>query len=325
MFDPPWGKPATEDEYALTLRQVEEHRLAGDLKEYGYGLLTLARMELQLLFKVPEATLANSRQHTLQAVDAFRQAGHMPGLIQALVATEVYEKYENSPKKNVLVQEAATLAAELEDEFLIAVTAEAMARQMFREDGAEKCDLNRARELLQKALAIFRKLGHQEGQANCLHGLILCETDVALCRDYSYEAAQLERTGGEFKCAWFSLCSAFMFASVVQPLTELEYLAYEQMELAELSGNIRKVRMAHQTFALIEFAKGNRKRAEEHVWQWCAHEYERKLTRYERWQLDVEKFETLLNLAKTARNRTAKLIYKKELARLEAEKPAKLC
>lgn len=305
-----WDAPRTEDGLQQVLRRLVECRAAGERDEEGYGLLHLSFLVKWVRSDTDLPPFGRSQELAIMALGIFRQTGNEEGLVRALVAATALA---DAAAKEAMLSEAESLAERLGDDHLLALALSARARAIGLSDPAK------ATALHGRSLKLYRRMGHQQGQAQCLFGLAVTGEDVAERRDWAMEAARLYRLVGEYGEAARSVSIALMNAREIQPLTELEPLVREGLEDALAAQDPGLQKGFHEDLAEITLAQGQIEEAEKHRKQASELQAADGLTSYERWLENVEFTEVFIGLARLNNQPEAEKMFREELARLKAE------
>ncbi len=254
---------------------------------------------------------ARARERALEALEAFRGAGHKKGQVRSLVAASAMA---DPRSRQEMLSEAETLAAELgeEDNFAMVLARRAWAMP----------DRVRADELHRRALAIYQKTGNEPGQARCLFSLAIGEGPPEERRDFAIEAARIYRAIGDPAEAARSMTLAILAAESIQPITDLEDLAQQGLRNAQDAGNRAQELHFAEKLELIALVKGEHKDIEKYR-RWAIEVQDADgLTPRERWERNCDTIKVMIAMAKTQGQIDAAKMFQDELTRLKASKPS---
>lgn len=307
-----WNTPRTEEGLQRVLRQLEACQAGDDKIELGNGLLALAFLVKWVRSDTAQSPFVRSHELSLEAVEAFRQAGDERGQVRALVSASAMA----DPKtKEEMLGEAERLADSVSEEYYVALVLITRARS------SALSDEERSSGLFWKALEIYRRTDNRHGQAQCLFSLSLGVGTSAEKRDYALEAARLNRELGNFDEASRCVSIALMNAEEIAPLVDLEDLVQEGLQDALNAGDRSQEGYLYGKLAMIEAARGHEEEADKYR-RWAAEiEDADGLTPLERWKNNIEMTKMMIAMAKTQGHQEAAKGFREELKRLKLDKP----
>jgi hypothetical protein len=309
-----WDAPRTEEGLQQVLSRLTACRAAGDLEETGNGLLELSYLVKWVRSDTEQPPFVRSHELALEALAIFRRAGHERAQVRSLVAASALA---NPRAREEMLAEGESLAQKLGDQNLIAMVLAARARSIALSDSAKAAELHRP------VLEIYRRTGNLKGQANCLLSLAITgDEGPAEKRDFATKAANLFRDAEDPKEASLCVSVALWNAEEIQPLTELEDLARQGLEDALNAGDRLQEGHFYGKLALIAVAKSQIEEADKFR-RWAKDLQDADgMTPLQRWEDEVATTKQMAEIAKSQGNVAAAKVFRDELKRLKASKPA---
>lgn len=307
-----WKVPRTEEGFQEVLRRLAECRLAGDDGEVGRGLMALSFLVRWVRSDTDASPFVRSQELAEEALEHFRRAGDVGGLVRALVASAPMTDSETRESR---FKEAEALAEKSGDENDVGIVLAARGRAL------GIVDRRKATEFHQRALEVFRRTGNVAGQAQCLFSLSIGDGTSEEKRDLAVEAAQLHRELGAHSDATRCITIALMNAEEIQPLDDLEPLARQGLDDALAAGDRGQEAHFYRKLGAIVAAQGRDEESEQFR-RWSLELQEADgLTPLERWESEVKMAKEIIAMAKAQGNRNVEKACRADLKRLKASKP----
>ena len=207
-----WNVPSTEEGMQLLLSRLAEANAAGDDREVGWGLLSLAQLVKWVRSDNHQPPFERSHTLAFKALQIFQAVGDRKGQGRALRAAAPFTDQETSDR---MLAEADQIAVELGDQNEIAASLAAQGRSIGLRDRPKAVDLT------EQARAIYEHLGDIEGQAGCLFSLTIYLEDDRASFDTAMKCAELYRLAGNLKMAARCCSVAHMYGESIDP-SEME-------------------------------------------------------------------------------------------------------